>query len=274
MIVDGKLPFLDVLVDNKNTFTTSVYHKPTFTGLLTNFRSFIPLGYIIRLIKTLLDRIYKINNTGKGFNENVKLCINYLSRNLFPKSVIDRNIKEYLDKSVIDRNIKEYLDKSVIDRNIKEYLDKKLKKGEKRTKIDTIQYFKLPFIDDFSTTTNLYKRCCKEGSEFRLVFSTTKVRKYFSTKDSLPECIQSQVVYLFKHIGCNACYVGRTHTHLTTRIAQHFDKESSVFNHLNNNCSCKEKCNKQNCFKILDDGNSTYQLAIKEGLHINTIKCY
>ena len=98
--VDGKLPFLDVLVDNKNTFTTSVYHKPTFTGLLTNFRSFISLGYKIRLIKTFLDRIYKINNTWKGFHENVKLCINYLSRNLFPKSVIDRNIKEYLDKKL------------------------------------------------------------------------------------------------------------------------------------------------------------------------------
>ena len=61
--VDGNLPFLDVLVDNKNTFTTSVYHKPTFAGLLTNIRSFIPLGYKIRLIKTLLDRIYKIDNT-------------------------------------------------------------------------------------------------------------------------------------------------------------------------------------------------------------------
>ena len=159
--VDGKLLFLDVLVDNKNTFTTSVYHKPTFTGLLTNFRSFIPLGYKIRLIKTLLDRIYKINNTWKGFHENVKLCINYLSRNLFPKSVIDRNIKEYLDKKL-----------------------KKGEIGEKRTKIDNIQYFKLPFISDFSMTTkkkvtNLYKRFCKEGSEFRLVFSTTKVRNYF-----------------------------------------------------------------------------------------------
>ena len=38
--VDGKLLFLDALVDNKNTFTTSVYHKPTFTELLTNFRGF------------------------------------------------------------------------------------------------------------------------------------------------------------------------------------------------------------------------------------------
>ena len=38
--VDGKLPFLDVLVDNNNTFPTSVYHKPTFTGLLTNCSEF------------------------------------------------------------------------------------------------------------------------------------------------------------------------------------------------------------------------------------------
>ena len=70
---------------------------------------------------------------------------------------------------------------------------KKIKKGEKRAKNVNIniEYFKLPFIGDFSTTTkkkvaNLYKRFCKEGSEFRLVFNTTKVRDYFSTKDSLP----------------------------------------------------------------------------------------
>ena len=98
--VDGKLPFLDVLVENKNTLRTSVYHKPTFTGLLTNFRSFVPLSYKIRLIKTLIDRIYKINNTWKGFHENVEQCAEYLSRNLFPRNVIDRNIKEYLDKKM------------------------------------------------------------------------------------------------------------------------------------------------------------------------------
>ena len=94
-----------------------------------------------------------------------------------------------------------------------------------------------------------------------------KEKNYFLTKDSLPECFQSHIVYLFKCIGFNACYVGHTHTHLTTRIAQHFDKESSVFNHLNNNRSCKEKCNKPNCFKILDNGNSTYQLAIRGVTH-------
>ena len=91
--VDGKLPFLDVLVDNNKTFPTSVYHNPTFTGLLVNVQSFVPLGYKIKLIKTLL-------NTWKGFHENLGMCANYLSRNQFPKNIIDRNIKEYLDKKL------------------------------------------------------------------------------------------------------------------------------------------------------------------------------
>ena len=208
-----------------------VYHKPTFTGLLTNFRSCVPLGYKLRLIKTLIDRIFKINNTWKSFHGNVGMCANYLSRNLFPKNIINRNIKEYLDKKLQKEEI-----------------------GKKRAENTNIEYFKLQFVGDFSTTTkkkvaNLYKRFCKEGSEFRLVFNKTKVREYFSTEDSLPECFQSYVVYLFKCTCCNVCYGGRTHTHLTTRIAQHFHKESSVFRHLDNNTLGKEQCTKHNCFK-------------------------
>ena len=42
---DGKLPFLDVdITRSKGKFSTSVYRKPTFTGLFTNFHSFIPLA--------------------------------------------------------------------------------------------------------------------------------------------------------------------------------------------------------------------------------------
>ena len=40
--VNGSLPFLDVLISrNKKGFTTTVYHKPTFSGVYSNFNSFI-----------------------------------------------------------------------------------------------------------------------------------------------------------------------------------------------------------------------------------------
>ena len=43
---NGKLPFLDIEITRSNEkFSTSVYRKPTFTGLFTNFHSFVPLVY-------------------------------------------------------------------------------------------------------------------------------------------------------------------------------------------------------------------------------------
>ena len=51
---NNSLTFLDVLVTRENTFCTSLYRKPTFSGLYTNFNSFMPDTYKKGLIYTLL----------------------------------------------------------------------------------------------------------------------------------------------------------------------------------------------------------------------------
>ena len=45
--VNHKLPFLDALLDKNNNqgLITSVFHKKTYTGLLTNFYSFLHFCY-------------------------------------------------------------------------------------------------------------------------------------------------------------------------------------------------------------------------------------
>ena len=49
------LPFLDILMSRlENGFKTSVYHKPTFSGVYSNFSSFIYDQYKIGLIFTML----------------------------------------------------------------------------------------------------------------------------------------------------------------------------------------------------------------------------
>ena len=69
----GKLPFLDVCIDNTNdNIKTSIFRKTTDTGLLTNFNSFTCFKYKTGLIKTLVDRIYKINNSNVGFQSDLK----------------------------------------------------------------------------------------------------------------------------------------------------------------------------------------------------------
>ena len=55
--VEGKFPFLDVIVEKSNTeFLTSVYRKPTFTGQYIRWDSFGPKSRKNNLIGTLVHR--------------------------------------------------------------------------------------------------------------------------------------------------------------------------------------------------------------------------
>ena len=49
---DGRLSFLDInIFREKGKFVTNVYRKKTFSGVYTNFNSFIPETYKTGLIK-------------------------------------------------------------------------------------------------------------------------------------------------------------------------------------------------------------------------------
>ena len=54
-----------------------------FTGLQTNYFSFTSYSYKVGLIKTLVDRAYKINNTWLGFYEDISKLANILNKNFF-----------------------------------------------------------------------------------------------------------------------------------------------------------------------------------------------
>ena len=69
---DNKLPFLDILISNNEDLKTSVFHKKTYTGLLLNHFSFIPDYYKYGLIKTLTNRMYRINSTWASFDIDLK----------------------------------------------------------------------------------------------------------------------------------------------------------------------------------------------------------
>ena len=93
-----KLPFLDVLVDNNdsNSLLTGVYSKKTFTGLLTNYFSFTSYSYKVGVIRTLVDRGYKINNTWLGLHEDLTKLMDILKKNLFPAHLIERVVNRYV----------------------------------------------------------------------------------------------------------------------------------------------------------------------------------
>ena len=192
------LPFLDILIDNSgDKIRTSVYHKPTYTGLLTNFNSFVPFTYKSGLIRTLVDRCFRIASDWKRFDFDFKNLVKTLGRNAFPMWLINSTVKLYLDKQFVSQN--------EISQNV-----------EKQ-----IRYFKLPYIGyskiakDLRIKTMVEQHCM--NIDTRLIFTTSKIKDSFSTKDRLSSFSHSsKVIYKFLCASCSASYVGAvSYTHLT-----------------------------------------------------------
>ena len=79
-----------------NSSLTRVYRKKIFTGLPTNYFSFTSYSHKVGLIKTHVNRAYKINNTWLGFYEDINKLTDILKKNLFPAHLIEKIINRYI----------------------------------------------------------------------------------------------------------------------------------------------------------------------------------
>ena len=72
---------------------------------------------------------------------------------------------------------------------------------------------------------------CKSLS-IKIILTPFKVADMFNVKDPIPKSLKSFVIYKFVCPGCNACYIGETTRHLSTRIKEHLERiKSSPFLH-------------------------------------------
>ena len=95
----GSLLFLDVKICRKNgKFVTSVYRKPTFSGVFTNYESFIPTYQKRGLLHTLLHRSFSICCDFKTFHFEIDHLKTILIKNNYPLNFIDSCIKSFLNK--------------------------------------------------------------------------------------------------------------------------------------------------------------------------------
>ena len=85
---------LDVLVERgDSSFVTSVYRKPTFTGLYLDWHSFAPKSRKLNLIRCLSYRALNIRSECKIENE-LKAIKDIFIDDGYPEEVIDNNIKQ------------------------------------------------------------------------------------------------------------------------------------------------------------------------------------
>ena len=256
-----KIPFLDVLISRKSMgYMTTIYRKPTFTGVYLNWMSLTAKSYKIGLIKCLLNRAWKICSNYELFHLEVLKTKAILRKNEYPCSVIDKEIKKFMNRKYPDASAK-----------VGPAEDSNLNKNK--------IYLVLPYfnnkMDDFSKRLTDLVFKYYPSLDFRLMFSCpASLSNRFSFKDKTPVLLQSLVVY---RIGCQDCkdfYIGKTARCLIRRIAEHKngigkgDYQSALYKHALEN---KHTIDYEG-IEILDKANSDHKLLLKEMLYINKLK--
>ena len=102
--INGSLSFLDVEIFRENNkFVTNVFRKETFSGVYTNFTTFLPLEHKFGLVHTLLNRCFNLSSNFLKFHHEVDKLKKILSKNTYPQKFIDKYIQKFLNNRFIQR---------------------------------------------------------------------------------------------------------------------------------------------------------------------------
>ena len=205
------IPFLDYLnskhpniqftheLENKGSLSflsTSVFHKPTSTGLFTNFNSFIHMTYKKGLLLSLISRYFNICSSHCEL-QNFKQIF---SLNGYPTSLIDNSIRTFLDKIFSPKPLVYSCSKKIL-------------------------FFCIPYTgqNGLQIRTQLHKLLSKAYPHIfiRFVFrSTCRLSEFFPFKDRIPFAMKSHVVYKYKCQCCGALYMLVKHADIYTSESQ------------------------------------------------------
>ena len=263
---DHVLNFLDILIRREDRFVTSIYRKPTFSGIYSHFNSYAPLIYKKGLIDCLVFRIFHLCSTWSIIHDEIKNLKGFLLNNKYPLDFIDQirsTIRRILDKLILKSRPRDMND------NIKEHI------------------ICLPFL---GKQTVIIRRKLRQlfsslypTGKLKIIFKTgSKLGNIFTYKDKTPFHMQSLLLYLFTCSSCNATYVGKTKRHNKIRMCEHLGVSSKTGKKLKYNDSQASEVRKHleafkhegdfDDFKILGFAKNDFELLIKETLVISKLR--
>ena len=229
------LPFLGMEIrKNGCHLSTSVYRKPTNTGLLLHFQSHVDRRYKSSLLRTMLDRAYRLSSSKQLFESECDKLRSIFAKLKYPKKMVESSIASFIQSK--ESNVTVPVDDTRSVRIV------------------------LPFKDQKSADVlrkqlgHVSKRI---GINLQPVYTSRKLCDVLRIKEQKPPLVSQQcVVYKFLCPLCDAEYLGLTTRHLFQRIEEHCRSSSSICKHLrtehdtdprsiinfNNNFSVLKKC--------------------------------
>ena len=86
---DNRMSLLDVnIIREKEKFTTSVYRKPTFSGIYTHFDSLLPSSNKIGFLHTLLYKFFRICSDWTKFHLELVKLTDVFKNNGYPENLL------------------------------------------------------------------------------------------------------------------------------------------------------------------------------------------
>ena len=254
---ENKLSFLDVeVIREQGKFTTTVYRKPTFSGVYSNFESFLPSVYKFGMVYTLVYRCFRISSNRTQFYTELTFLKGIFRKNGYPENLIDKCFKKFLN------NV------HLVKENVPTVEKKRL-------------FLVLPYLGIISLQTSTKLQQALKGvlnsCKLEIVLKCqARLSNFFRYKDPIPKDLISGVVYKFQCGLCNESYYGESIRHLDIRSGEHISVSPLTGKKVkpsNNSAICDHllHCNflpSFDNFSVLAYENKKYLLGIKESLLI------
>ena len=107
----------------------------------------------------------------------------------------------------------------------------------------------------------------KHNISAEVVFSTCKIKSYFSLKCKVDRLMRSCVVYQYTcPVEPSTQYIGKTKRRFHQRIDEHYNSDTAINEHIHR-CECCKSSYVQN-FEIVYKARSDFELSVVESLKI------
>ena len=176
---------------------------------------------------------------------------------------------------------KSFLAVSITLKELDEYFDWQVGQEDKwspTVKEDRIEaMFSIPYI---GLPSVIFGRKVREsfrklyGIDIKVIYTSFKVKNYFSLKCHTPLPLLAKVVYKFQCLhDVDKVYIGKTRRHLATRVKEHGHSTSSsaIRDHLSSCPTCQSEYSSSS-FRVIDTARNDFEVTIKEALHIKNSK--
>ena len=198
---NSMLPFLGTQLLNKHTrVETKVYVKPTNTGLLLHYKSHVDDRYKRGLLKTMLDRAYRLSSNWHYFSEECDRLKLVFSRLKYPDNLVKYTISRFVaarasDQPVSSPAVSDRLDPICVVLRFKDQASADIVRAQLKDLSHKIQTTVQP------------------------VFVSQKIERDLKLREAKPLIVNQQcLVYKFQCDLCDAGYILVSHAVIYTNV--------------------------------------------------------